>query len=292
MGFFSNLFGKQTCCICGSECGPMSRTKIKNKEFVCDTCARSASLYVRLSEMDKDEVKAHMKFMEDRNRVYEEGLKDVYGGNVINYPGLKLEADGYTMYMDYGVFVIRHKTDNKHKNYTEVIRFDEVDSVDYYADKTPATQDKPETFKEFGVKFNLVSDKPGAHRAKDSNNKNPHPHPYIHHEIKVCLTKDEKRMKDLDSILMTFDKRVFGVDDDRSRFFSMSKNEKAQLQAGVDMANLIGSAIKANKEGETDTAAIQEQFEKTQASTERANFGRLADYSRAADELFAKYSAV
>ena len=198
MGFFSNLFGEQTCCICGSECGPMSRTKIKNKEFVCDMCARNGSLYARLSEMDK----------------------------------------------------------------------------------------------EFGVKFNLVSDKPGAHRAKESYNKNPHPHPYIHHEIKVCLTKDEKRSRDLDSILMTFDKRVFGTDDDRSRFFSMSKNEKANLQAGVDMANLIGSAIKAGKDGETDPEVLKEQFEKTQASTERANFGRLADYSRAADELFAKYDAI
>ena len=292
MGFFSNLFGKQTCCICGSECGPMSRTKIKNKEFVCDMCARNGSLYARLSEMDKEEAEAHFKFMEGRNRVYEEELSKATGGNVIHYPGLKLEEEGYTMYMDYGVFVIRHKNNPKNKNYTEVIRFDEVDTCDYYEEKTPASDGKPAAFKEFGVKFNLVSDKPGAHRAKESYNKNPHPHPYIHHEIKVCLTKDEKRSRDLDSILMTFDKRVFGTDDDRSRFFSMSKNEKANLQAGVDMANLIGSAIKANKDGETNPEALKEQFEKTQASTERANFGRLADYSRAADELFAKYDAI
>ena len=292
MGFLSNLFGKQTCCVCGSECGPMSRTKIKNKEYVCDMCARNCSLYVRLSEMDKEEAEAHMKFMEGRNRAYEGELANAEGANVIRYPGLKLDADGYTMYMDYGVFVIRHKTDNRHKNYTEVIRFDEIDTVDYYVEKTPATQDKPEAFKEFGVKFNLVSDKPGSHMSKDSLNKNPHPHPYIHHEIKLCLSKDEKRAKGMDSILQTFDKRVFGADDDRSRFFSMSKNEKAQLQAGVDMANLIGSAIKAQKNGETDTEAIQEQFEKAQASTDRANYGRLSDYSRAADELFAKFDAV
>ena len=292
MGFFSNLFGKQTCCICGSECGPMSRTKIKNKEFVCDTCARSASLYVRLSEMDKDEVKAHMKFMEDRNRAYEEVLKNQTGGRVATFPSSKIEADAYTCYLDYGVLAIKHKTDVKHKNYTEVIRFDEIDSMEYYEEKNPASEGKPATFKEFGVKFKLVSDKPGASRAKDSINNNPHAHPYIHHEIKLCLTKDEKYAKSLDSILTYLAKSVFGTDDDRSRFFSMSKNEKAQLQAGVDMANLIGSAIKATKDGETDTAAIQEQFEKAQASTERANVGRLADFSRAADELFAKYSAV
>lgn len=47
--------------------------------------------------------------------------------------------------------------------------------------------------------------------------------------------------------------------------------------------------LKAQKNGETDPSAIQEQFEKTQASTERANVGRLADSTRIADEIFAKY---
>ena len=287
MGFFSNLFGKQTCCICGAECGPMSRTKIKNKEYVCDTCARNCSLYVRLSEMDKEEVQAHMKFMELRNKVYEEELKPLTGPKVIYYPGSKLDADGVICYMEHGMFIIRHKTDHKHKNYTEVIRFDEVDYMEYYVDKTPATQDKPEAFKEFGVKIHLVSDKPGSKMSKDSINNNPHPHPYIHQEIKLCFSKDEKYQQS--GFIEHTAKYIYGVDDDRSRFWSMSKNEKAQLQAGVDMANLIGSAIKASKEGETDPEALKEQFEKAQASTERANYGRLADSSRIADEIFAKY---
>ena len=287
MGFFSNLFGKQTCCICGAECGPMSRTKIKNKEFVCDNCAHSCSLYVRLSEMDKEEIQEHMKFMEMRNKVYEEVLQPLEGPKVIYYPGRKLDEDGVVCYMKHGMFIIRHKNNPKHKLYTEVIRFDEVDYMEEYIDKNPASGDKPETFKEFGVKIHLVSDKPGAKMSKDSFNNNPHPHPYINREIKLCFSKDEKYTQT--GFIEHTAKYIYGIDDDRSRFWSMSKNEKAKLQAGVDMANLIGEAIKAQKNGETDPSAIQEQFEKTQASTERANVGRLADSTRIADEIFAKY---
>ncbi len=292
MGFFSNLFGKQTCCICGSECGPMSRTKIKNKEYVCDTCARSCSLYVRLSELDKDEVAGHMKFMENRNKVFDEVLSKLEGPKVVRYPGLKLEVDGIVCYMEYGMMSIRHKTDHRNKIYTEVIRFDEIDSMEYYTETNPASGDKPETFKEFGIKIHLVSDKPGAQMSKDSFNNNPHPHPYINREIKLCFTKDEKRVQGETGCITHLAKYIYGIDDDRSRFFSMSKNEKAKLQAGVDMVNLIGDAIKAQKAGETDPEALKEQFEKTQASADRANYGRLADSTRIADEIFAKYSAV
>ena len=36
--FFKNIFGKKNCALCGKECGMMHRSKIKNKEFLCDDC--------------------------------------------------------------------------------------------------------------------------------------------------------------------------------------------------------------------------------------------------------------
>ena len=41
MGIFKNIFGKKTCALCGNECGVMSRTKIKNGDYICgfDTVA-------------------------------------------------------------------------------------------------------------------------------------------------------------------------------------------------------------------------------------------------------------
>ncbi len=284
MGFFSNLFGKQTCCICGSECGAMHRTKIKNKEYVCDECAHSCSLYVRLSEMDKDQVTSHMKFMENRNKVYEEVMLVRKG--VVDYP-TTMKIDQIALYDTCGMFAVLHSSNPRNKSYTEVIRYDEVDSIEPYEEKNPASEGKPETFKEAGVKIKIASTKGSP--SKDSPNKNPHVHPYITHELKICLTKDESNKSVAVNLATYYYKHIFGTDDDRSRFWSMSKNEKANLKAEVDMANLIGSAIKAQKNGETDPEAIREQFEATQESVNRANYGRLADYSKLADEIFTQY---
>ena len=35
MGFFSNLFAKQNCAVCGKECGTMHRSKLRDGQFLC-----------------------------------------------------------------------------------------------------------------------------------------------------------------------------------------------------------------------------------------------------------------
>lgn len=70
--FFKNIFGKKNCALCGKECGMMHRTKIKNKEFLCDDCGNLCSKYIRLSELTLDEVKGHIEYMKRQNRLFEE----------------------------------------------------------------------------------------------------------------------------------------------------------------------------------------------------------------------------
>ena len=38
MGFFSNLFAKQNCAVCGKECGTLHRSKLRDGQFLCDDC--------------------------------------------------------------------------------------------------------------------------------------------------------------------------------------------------------------------------------------------------------------
>ena len=38
MGFFSNLFAKQNCAVCGKECGTLHRSKLRDGQFLCDYC--------------------------------------------------------------------------------------------------------------------------------------------------------------------------------------------------------------------------------------------------------------
>ena len=70
--FFKNIFGKKNCALCGKECGMMHRSKIKNKEFLCDDCGNLCSKYIRLSELTLDEVKGHIEYMKRQNRLFEE----------------------------------------------------------------------------------------------------------------------------------------------------------------------------------------------------------------------------
>ena len=51
MGFFSNLFAKQNCAVCGKECGTLHRSKLRDGQFLCDDCGNKCSKYIRLSEL-------------------------------------------------------------------------------------------------------------------------------------------------------------------------------------------------------------------------------------------------
>lgn len=64
MGFLKNLFSKKVCALCGKECGAMSRTKLKDDQYICDDCGNKCSKYVRLSRMTLDEVRGHIAYME------------------------------------------------------------------------------------------------------------------------------------------------------------------------------------------------------------------------------------
>ena len=63
MGFFSNLFAKQNCAVCGKECGTLHRSKLRDGQFLCDDCGNKCSKYIRLSELTLDEAKEHMEYM-------------------------------------------------------------------------------------------------------------------------------------------------------------------------------------------------------------------------------------
>ena len=69
--FFKKTFGKQACTLCGNECGVMHRTKIKGGEFVCNDCKRKCSMFVRLSEMTKEEVSEHIEYMKRQEKLYQ-----------------------------------------------------------------------------------------------------------------------------------------------------------------------------------------------------------------------------
>ena len=283
MGFFSNLFGKQTCCLCGTECGPLKRDKIKDKQYICSDCTRKCSEYVKLSELDKNAVEDHIRFMEKREKIYQDLLQN---SKCSALPSTVREK-GIRFYDDYGFLVIAANKNTKNKVNHEVIRYDEVMSYEMYTEMNkPTEQGKPETFKEDGIILKLVAPNPNM-GAADSSNKNQHPYPWNTRDIKLCFRKSEKDTNYADNAIQHFD-WIFGVHDSSKGLFNfgMSKEEKRDLQAKTDMAKLMGGVMKAAIKGEDPEGneKLMEQMEQAQKSADDASSSGLAVYSRKADE--------
>ena len=278
MGFFSNLFGKKTCALCGAECGVMHRDKIKNKEYVCSDCARKCSQFVRLSEMDKETVREHIDFMAKRNRIHEQCFK-----KTSLYPSTVKEF-AIEFCDDIGMLSIFDRRNVKNKVNREVIRYDEIASYEYYKETDKPSDGGAETFKEDGVILRLVQPL-GFNDAQAK--KGLRPHPYIKREIKLCFRKSEKDTDYADNALQHLD-FIFGVHDSERGLFSfgLSKAQKRDLKATTDMAKIMGGIINAAVSGNADPndPALQEQMAKAQESVADAKSGGLAVYSRRADE--------
>ncbi|MCQ2466591.1 MAG: hypothetical protein MJ166_03635 [Clostridia bacterium] len=288
MGFFSNLFGKKNCCFCNQEVGALKRDKIRNKEYICNECKRKVSQFVRVSEMDKAEIEAHMKFMERREKIYKEVLEPMNG---------KLYAadnrlHSIRFYDDAGMFIINSSLQ---KEYHEVFRYDEVESWEYYKEENPGQNGAKPTFKEDGVKLHIKAPESisvpsiGKEKAKGGTR----PHPYIKREIKLTIRKDQKKSDEATRIIAHFG-FIYGIHDgDHALFGGMSKEEKRNFQAGVESFKLAGSLLKSAAKGELDPNNIdpemQAKADEVAKLQEDAKMGAIAKYMRSADEIEARY---
>ena len=284
MGFLQNIFGKKTCTICGGECGAMSRTKIQNKEFVCDTCKRECSQYILLYKLNKEQVQAHMELMKRQQKLYDEVFSKGQHGN---YPTF-ISKTGITSVKELGMFQLVDKTVKK--NNAELFRYDQLVGYEPYQ-KTESNNGK-EVVKEIGVKLTFASSAPGMGNTEIKPGFRVHP--FIEKPIEFCIAKNsEKEIKAAEStvrqICQHFD-FINGVHDNETALFSFgpSKEQKRQMAAGVEMLKGMGSmvkAAKASKDGdESAMEAAKEQIEKTSNAIDDAASHGMAVHSRAADE--------
>lgn len=287
MGFFSDIFGKKNCAICGKECGMMSRTKIKEKQYVCSECGNKCSKYVRLSEFTLDALKGHMEYMARMKRLYDEVFCDT-ANKTKAYPSPASQM-GIKFCDDLGMLYIVDFTNGRGKM-PELIRYDQIASYTDYVEETPAQEPgKEPTFKECGIKIKLVGQRDVNPM---SNEKGLRSHPYIKNELKICFSTRDKRAKyDIRSAKSHLD-NIFGVHDDETALFSlgMSKSEKRELLGAVNMVKAMGTVAKAAVKGgaESLTEEQKAELQNNMNAVDDANTGGLAVYSRRADAAEAK----
>lgn len=285
--FFKNIFGKKNCALCGKECGMMHRSKIKNKEFLCDDCGNLCSKYIRLSELTLDEIKGHIEYMKRQNRLFEEvyskeGKKDTYPSS--------LKEMGIEFCDDLGMFRIKHRSNTGRGKMNELFRYDQVASYEEYIDETPATEPgKNPEFKECGLKIKLLGG--NMSKVNTDNKKGLRPHPYIKQELKICFSKkDRSDAQYAHNAKCKFD-YIFGVrDDERGLFgFGRSKAEKREDAAAIGMAAAFGTAFKAATKGEEAiTEADKEKLKEGINAMNDAATGGMAVYTRRADDAEAR----
>lgn len=279
MGLFDKLFGKEKCVLCGAEVGAMHRDKIKDKQYICNECAKKCSAYVRLSEMDKPAIEEHINFMANREKIYQNSFTGttLYPSTVKHY-AIKFSKDA-------GMLAVIDQKNNKGKINHEVIRYDEIASYEYYKEMNrPTQQGGQETFKEDGVILHLVQ--PFGYNS-DMEQKGLRVHPYIKQDIKLCFRTSEKETDYAKNALQHLD-GIFGVHShDHALFGGMTTAAKRDLKAKVDMAKLMGGAVKAAVKGESGEG-LQDKFVAAQNSAADALSDGLAVYSRRADEAEAK----
>ena len=140
MGFFSNLFAKQNCAVCGKECGTLHRSKLRDGQFLCDDCGNKCSKYIRLSELTLDEAKEHMEYMARMKRVFDE-VFDKTEFRVNAYPSTPTQM-GLVFCDELGMLHIDDRTGGRGKM-PELIRYDQIASYEEYLDETPAASPRP-----------------------------------------------------------------------------------------------------------------------------------------------------
>ena len=137
MGFFSNLFAKQNCAVCGKECGTLHRSKLRDGQFLCDDCGNKCSKYIRLSELTLDEAKEHMEYMARMKRVFDEVFNKTEF-RVNEYPSTPTQM-GLVFCDELGMLYIDDRTGGRGKM-PELIRYDQIASYEEYLDETPAKE--------------------------------------------------------------------------------------------------------------------------------------------------------
>jgi len=284
MGFVDWLkgaFGKQPCAFCSAEVGMLKRTKIKNKEFICNDCKRTCSRFIQVYRLTKDELLGHMEYMKRQEQL----IREVVGEPSEVVPSASSEQS-IEFYDHCGMFRIRDD-DYDGRYARELFRYDQVAKYEPFCrESEPEEQGKPKVFDACGVTISLV----GAREDLACDTKGLRAHPYITDEIEVVVNKRDKRigMMDVDHIITHFNV-IFGVGDDSNGLFGFgpTAQQRRQGEALKAMGGMVSAAVKAAQRGAVSEEAAAQVNDAMNKVSDAATHG-LAKYTRLADEAEAK----
>ena len=283
MGFFSELFSKQTCAFCGSQVGAMSRKKMQDKNFICKECQKNCSAFLEPSAFDTEYLKKHMEYMKKQDILYKkefETLDKKKKERFVNegYYGLVF-ADEIAMFE-----VIDPKANKK--NYKELFRYDQIKDYEAYANPNMNTGDGQKKYSEVGIKIKMNC-QIGPDAVGISEVEKRISHPYVEEFNILCArntddkTDGTRAIHHLNKIFGRASETVFGS---IKESFTGTGHERQGYKAGADALKALGSLAKSKITGNEEDAEKAKEKIQQAADSGMAYFSEnKTQYSKVAD---------
>ena len=262
MGFFSNLFSKQTCAFCSKEVGALNRKKLHDGNYICKECEKNCSAFIDPSKFDTEYIKQHIEYMKKQDTLYKKEFETlgkekrerfVHEG----YYGLEF-ADEIAMFE-----VIDPKANKR--NYKELFRYDQIKDYEIYAKPNSSTGEGQKKYSEVGIKIKLNC-KIGIDAVGKSEAENKLSHPYVE-ELNILCARNTDSSTDgtwavehLNKIFGRASGTVFGA---MKESITGTGHERQGYKAGADALKALGSLAKSKVTGnEEDAEKAKENMEK------------------------------
>lgn len=123
MGLFDGVFKKEACAVCGKEVGMLSRSKLQDKQYICDDCRKNINPFIRSDYITLEEFHQAVRQAEQDQKLLENAPSDS------SYLQHGSESIAVKHYYTKGVFTIQS---NRHRNakYPPVFYYNEVRPYD------------------------------------------------------------------------------------------------------------------------------------------------------------------
>lgn len=283
MGFFSNLFSKQTCTFCGKEVGALSRKKLRDQNYICKECEKNCSAFLDPAAFDTEYLKQHMEYMKKQDVLYSKEFEPIdkkQKERIVHegYYGICF-ADDIAMFE-----VIDPKASKR--NYKELFRYDQIKDYEIYAVNNTSSEQGAKKYSEVGVKIKM-SCQIGPEAVGQSEVERKLSHPYVS-ELKILCDRDTDDTASANLIIGHLNK-IFGrasgtVFGSIKESFIGTEHERQGYKAGADALKAFGSMAKAKMTGsEEDAEKAKERMEQAAesgfayASENRSKYTQIAD---------------
>ena len=286
MGFFSNLFSKQTCAFCNNEVGALNRKKLHDGNYICKECEKNCSAFLEPSRFDTEYIKQHMEYMKKQDTLYKkefETLDKSKRARFVHegYYGLEF-ADEIAMFE-----VIDPKASKK--NYKELFRYDQIKDYEVYAKPNSVAGTGQKKYSEVGIKIKM-SCQIGTDGVGKSEAEKKMSHPYVE-ELEILCAKNTDISNDNTSQAIGHLNEIFGRPSNTvfgaiKESFTGTAHERQGYAAGADALKALGSFAKSKMTGnEEDAQKAKEDMKKAAESGFAYMSENRTKYTKVADEV-------